>query len=53
MGSAHFALWEAGVFAGLMFLLVGFLWSRMNVSRYEGATLFALGLAWYFVGGFA
>jgi cation:H+ antiporter len=44
---AHFKLWQAGIFAGLMILVIGFLWSTMKISRWEGATLVVLGSAWY------
>jgi cation:H+ antiporter len=43
----HFDLWQAGIFMGLMILVLGFLWSRMKISRWEGATLVAAGSVWY------
>ena len=49
MGSAHFSAWQAAIFAALMGLVVGFLWTRMRVSRWEGAILFVLGSMWYLV----
>jgi cation:H+ antiporter len=47
IGSAHFSLWQAAIFAALMALVVGFLWTSMRISRWEGAILLALGSVWY------
>ena len=47
MNSEHFSLWEAGLFGAVMLLVLGFLWSKMTVSRCEGAALFAVGTGWY------
>jgi Ca2+/Na+ antiporter len=31
LGSAHFAIPEAGIFAGLMLAVLGFLWSKSTI----------------------
>jgi cation:H+ antiporter len=43
----HFELLQAGIFMGLMIVVLGFLWSTMKIARWEGATLVALGVVWY------
>jgi cation:H+ antiporter len=50
LGSAHFTIPEAGIFAGLMLAVLGFLWSKSTVSRWEGATLLTVGSVWYVLG---
>lgn len=47
MSGANFPVIDAAIFAGLMIIVVGFLWTGMKVSRLEGGILFALGLVWY------
>ena len=50
LGTSHLAVREAGIFAGLMLLALGILWSKWIVSRWEGATLATAGCAWYLLG---
>jgi cation:H+ antiporter len=44
---AHFDLWHAAIFMGLMIAVLAVLRSGMTISRWEGAMLLALGATWY------
>ena len=44
---AHFSVWQAATFGGLMLVVFALLASAMRLARWEGILLFVLGLAWY------